>query len=211
VRELDALAGAQEKDGVVADHVAAADGVYAYLARGACARLPLATVNETRPSPGVACDLRQADRGSARGIDLHPVVRLHDLDVEVGPQHRDRLRRERAQDVDPDAHVRLPRHGDSFARARQGGMCSLVQSGRPAHDGDAGGRGDVRQPSRRSWRREVDDHLGARPGERLHALARVEGDRHFDPLLLGEPDDGAPHASARANDRDAIHLASAFS
>ena len=150
VRQLDPLAGAEEVDRVIADHVPAPDGVDPDLGRRARPRPPFATIHEAGAAASIARDLRDAERRAAGRVHLEPMVGLDDLDVELRPQHRDRLRDERAEDVDPDAHVRLPGHGHARGRAIERRLRLVAEAGRAAHDRDACGRGHVSELRRRA-------------------------------------------------------------
>src|SRR5438128_2389978 len=107
MRELDALAFAEEEDGVIADDVAASEGVHADLGWIARARTPFAPVHPASVARG-SHDLAEANRGAARRVDLGAVVRLYDLHVVSGTERRERLLDERREHVHPDAHVGLP-------------------------------------------------------------------------------------------------------
>ena len=84
MRELDFFLGADETDGVLTDHVAAARHGKADRAGHARAGLTLARVDGQLGELAAARrgdTLTQSERGARRGVDLVPMVRLRDLDV----------------------------------------------------------------------------------------------------------------------------------
>src|SRR4051812_14116932 len=92
--EQDALAAADEVDGVVSDHIAQAQRVHADLAGAAGAGLAAAPMDEVGAGAtgGGEDGIGDAEGGPGWRIDLLVVVRLDDLDVEIRPERLRQLR-----------------------------------------------------------------------------------------------------------------------
>lgn len=52
--------------------------------------------------------LAQHQRSAGRGIDLHPVMALDDLDIKIRIQRRRDLFRQRGEEIDPERHIPRP-------------------------------------------------------------------------------------------------------
>src|SRR5258706_525723 len=154
VRDLDALAGAGEKDGVVADRIAAARDREADRPRLALAGHAVAREHRVLLERGAAraCgDLAQLERGARRRVDLHLVVHLEDFRVVIGAE---RLRRHRHQlHHHVHAHAHVGRHDDGDVLR---------------------GRVDLGKP-RRSKARRSDDHRALRAPARAKVRERALG------------------------------------
>ena len=107
--DLDPLPLADEVDGVLADDVAAADGLHADLFFGPLAADPLAVVVGhlvVVAAERLGHHFAHAHRGAGGGVLLLVVVQLDDLHVEVVTQGLGHVLEDLEADVDADAHVR---------------------------------------------------------------------------------------------------------
>ena len=136
VGDLDPLTHADEVDGVLADDVAAPDGLHADLFLRPLAADPLAV--EVGYLVVVATErlgyhFAHPYRSAGGGILLHLVVRLDDLHVEVVAEDGGHVLQHLETDVDPDRHVRCQYDGDILRQ---------LGSQRPLFRGEAGGADD---------------------------------------------------------------------
>ena len=118
VGDLDPLSHADEVDGVLADDVAAADGLHADLFLGPLAADPFAVEvgHFVVVAPeGLGHHLTHADRGAGGGVLLQFVVRFDDLHVEIVAEDLCHIREDLEADVDADRHV-----GGQHDRDRRG-------------------------------------------------------------------------------------------
>src|SRR5271154_434401 len=91
VAENHPLALAGEDDAVIADDRAAAQRRKADVALaarpGQAVAAPRGMLLERHASPA-GCRLAKQERGARGRVDLHPMMHLDDLDVEIGPERR---------------------------------------------------------------------------------------------------------------------------
>jgi hypothetical protein len=216
VRELEALALAEQHHRVIADDVAAADGMHADFAARPRADLSRASVDDRAVGVEASAGrFDEASRGAARRIDFLAVVRFDDLDVEGEAESTGRLLDELGQELHAEAHVRGPEHRCSAREIVEGAHRTVVEVRRAAHERDRPRSARPRDRRHRFGMREVDHHLGGfdrRDGiaDDAHALdfsadLVASADRADDQeiVLVREAHDGAPHTAARACDGDA--------
>ena len=165
----------------------------------------------------------------ARGrVDLHPMMHLDDLDIEIGSERRRRAPGQRREQVDAEAHVARP-HDRGVARRRVDLVEIVVaEAGRADHVGDARLRGEPGELDARGGRGKIDDRVGfeqerQRVGDDRKAARRaagqhgrvaaepgrvraLEGAGQLEAFQLVDcPDDHASHAAGGAAD-DQPHL-----
>ena len=111
-------------------------------------------------------DLAHLQRGAARRIDLHAVVRLDDLDVESFGERAAGDVEQLQHDVDADAHVGREDDRDVLGVRRDRALLRRIESGRADHRCDAGfgARRHMRESTGRSG--EIDQHVSAGQGRR---------------------------------------------
>lgn len=127
VGEFKAFAGGGVDDGVVADDVAAAEGVEADFAFGAFADVAVAAVGDVLLVGEVADfgeDFDEAAGGAAGGVDLLVVVHFHDFEIEGFAEDFGGLACEPEEGVDADAVVASLDDGDGF-----GGLGNEIEFG----------------------------------------------------------------------------------
>ena len=183
VGDLDAVAVAEEEDGVVADDVAAAQGLDADLVGAAGADVAVARVAGGRRQVAAGRlgeRLSQVQRGPRGGVLLVPVVGLDDLHVVVGAEGAGGVRHQPQHDVDADRVVRRVHHRDVQGRDVERGARVRAEPGRSDHQPDALGRRRRGDRFGHARRREVDPDVGrALRGQRAHDL-------HARPLVAGQ-------------------------
>ena len=199
---------------MLADDVAAADGVKADLFRRALAGFAMATV--ARDVADLALerlrhDFAQLERRAGRRVDLVAVVRFDDLDVVALAEDLRRGFGELVGGVH--AHREIRRHHDRHALRRRGDGLSLRwrKAGGADHH-----RARVLEIGERAFgTREIDQHVARRGSARiggdldvaLRAGGDVEGGTQLQ-LAIGEHgiDEGAPHPAAGAGERHFRHM-----
>ena len=206
VRQLHAFALRGVDDGVIADHIAAANRMDADLVVRAFADDSLASVPRVRvvrKASRFGQNLRELFRGAARGILLQPVMHLDDFEIERWAEDFRRLFREPEKRVHADAVVRRKDHGDL-----RGGMIDRRElrirvAGGP-HDADfsvlhAAGEHEF-QDVRAG---EVDHRIAARHGSG-EVAAHVHFAREFERrIAFRASDQSLAHAAFGAIDENA--------
>mmetsp|Transcript_6334 Transcript_6334/g.25725 ORF Transcript_6334/g.25725 Transcript_6334/m.25725 type:complete len:413 (-) Transcript_6334:1763-3001(-) len=176
VADLDALAGAGEQHGVVANDVAAAHGGEADGGRVARAGDALAAVDGAGlqvTAQRIGDDLAHLQRGAAGRVDFVAVMGLDDLDVEAFVHRPCREVEQLEHDVDADAHIGREDDGGALGQPGDLGLLLGLEAGRADHRLDAQLGADGQMGQRRVGAGEVDQHIGA--GEaRAYVVAPVE-------------------------------------
>ena len=181
------------------------------------AGLALPAVDKVVGFQGRSDHLAQLERGAGGRVDLVPVVRLDDLDVEVLAEDPRRRLGQLVHGIDADGEVGRHDQRDALRRVGDALFLCIRKAGGADHHG--AGVLEVRDGSLRA--REVDENVGQRdhPGVGGHfrladfgAHDRTAGylqRRGELELAVGEHrlDQGAAHAAARAGDGD-LHCAS---
>ena len=159
--QLEALAHAEQVDGVVAHHVTTAQPVHGHLVVGARAHVAAAPVDLAQVGARRARRFSQAFGGTGGRIDLLSVMNLRDFDVVAEPQPFYGLLDQLGQNLDPQAHVGRPhhRHGERGLVERLLGR--VVDVGGAADHRDFLARRHCQQRRHRRSRREIDHHVGA--------------------------------------------------
>src|SRR4051812_18014448 len=211
--DLDALAGAGEEHGVLADDVAAPDGMEADFLPGALAGLALAAMARDLRQLALqrlGNDFAKFQRGARGRIDLVAVVRLDDLDVVAVAKDARRSLRQLVPGVDADGEVRRHDNRDAPRRLRDGFTLRVGKAGGADHHGTS-----VLEIRKRALGTcEVDEHVAACSRSRIGTdgdgagfAANSGAARHVVcagelELAIGEHgiDERAAHAPARAGE-----------
>ena len=231
VRELEALARAEQMHGVIAYHVPTAHRVHANLfgdARGLFSLSPV--LKSGFGAKGVSCrngHFGQAYGRSARGVGLVLVVGFDDFHVELEPQKLDRATYDGPQNVHAHAHVRLPQDGNRGGCGLESVLPAGIQPRGATHEGHVRRRarqnqirqgggvgeidGDLRPRGRKDAKIARDEHSAFPGPSELSCVDAfcVGGERahHTKAGPFGEPYDGASHSARRADHRERYELA----
>ena len=217
---------------MVADDVAAADGVEADFLFGAFAGDAGAAVDGDVlevPAEALGGGLAEVEGGAGGGILLAAVVALDDFAVVAqSGEGAGGLRDEGVEQVDAEAHVGGEHDGDLARGLRDGGLFGRAEAGGaddPRHaggghlrrGGGGGGRrteidGDVRPRGQRGGEVGAEDHAeGGHAGGNARVLAHerragaIDGGDEFEAghgALGDQARHGQAHAPARAHDED---------
>lgn len=169
VGEFEAFSGGGEQDGVIADDVAAAQGVQANFIFGSGADDSLASVPQgfvRREIAGLGEDVRKGCGGAAGGVLFVVVVHFDDFEVEVVSQDFRRFACEPEKGVDAGGIVGSPNYGNFVGEGLDGGAVFIGVSSGADDDGfRLGGRllGDFLGGVGGA---EVDDDVGGFNGRR---------------------------------------------
>ena len=162
VAENHPLALAGEDDAVIADDRAAAQRGEADVALAARAGQAVAAARRMvfeRNASRRGRRFAKQERCARGRVDLHPMMHLDDLDVEIGPQRQRRAPGQRRKQVDAEAHVARP-HNRGVARRRVD-LVEIVgaEAGCADHVDDARLRGEPGELDARGGRGEIDDRV----------------------------------------------------
>ena len=201
VGQFQAFAVGGEEDGVVADDVAAADGMEADFLFGAFADEAGAAVHgDVGQGPAVAGGggFAEVQRGAGGGVFLAAVVALGDFAVvAAAAEGAGGLLDQRIQQVDADAHVGGQHDGDLFRRAGDGGFFGVAEPGGADDPREAGGGQDGGGGGAGGRETEIHGGIGAggegggEVGADRHAQGREA--RGGTDVLSGERGIGAVH------------------
>jgi hypothetical protein len=117
VNQFKAIPGGCQHDGVITDHIAAADGMDADLAASTLAGhpdAPVAGILFVIKAISLIKDLDKATGCAAGGILFEAVMHFDNLGIIIGPKDFSSLLGEPEEGVDPDAIVGGEDHGNSL-------------------------------------------------------------------------------------------------
>ncbi len=205
MRQFDALPDGGEMDRVIANDIAAAQGVHADDLFGACADVAMPAV-DGQVLVGSACGLGEnfpeTPRGSAGRVEFVPVVHLDDFLVVVFAQHFRRDLRQVEKKVHADGEIR--REDDGYAMRGRLDRLALLSgvAGRSDHHGLAVVRHDFHQIGGEGMMRELDHRIATVDGVE-HVVALVDARGEFQPgILPREPNQRFTHPAFRADNHD---------
>ena len=136
MNQFDALTQSRENHRMVADHIAAAEGMDANLRRLPFPGQALAAVPQgfRREFPFLQDDLKQTRGRAARGVLLETVVHLDDLGVVVGSQDRGSAPGKGEEQIDPDGEITRPHARNTGGDRQQPLALGGFMSGGADHD-----------------------------------------------------------------------------
>lgn len=182
VGKFEAFSGGGEQDGVIADNIAAAQGVKADFIFGSGADDSLAAVFQgvvRREIAGLGEDVCESCGGAAGGVLFVVVVHFDDFEVEVVSQDFRRFASEPEKGVDAGGVVGGPNYGNFVGEGLDGGAVFVGVSSGADDDGfglGGGFFGDFLGGLRSA---EVNDDVGGCNGRR-HFVADVYGAGDFE-------------------------------
>ena len=198
-----AFSGSGEQNGVIADDVAAAQGMQSDFVFGSGSDDSFAPVPQgvfQRKIAGLSKDLRKSCGGAAGGVLFVMVVRFDDFKVEAVSQNFHRFASEPEKGVDAGGVVGSPNYGNFFGKGLDGGAVFFGVSGGADDDGfELFGRlfgnllGDFRSA-------EVNDDVGGLNGRR-DIIVNVRGadDSEFG-IVSGAANQRPSHSSFGSDD-----------
>ena len=163
VGDFDAFAEGGEADGVVADDVAAADGVHSDFTWRAFSDCALTSVDEVGvdvAAGGGADFFGQAEGGAAGGVFFEAVMGFDDFDVIVLAEGFCDFADEVEEDVDADAHVGSEEYGDGGCGGGDFGFLFVGEAGSADEAGGLAPAAFFEPGKGAGWGGEVYEYVG---------------------------------------------------
>ncbi len=196
--ELEAFSICCEHDGVIPDHVAAAEGVHTDFPRLARADIAMAAVGDVVFIIGAGLlveDFQERASGAGWGIDLVLVMHFRDFDIEaILSQDASCLAGEPEKSVYAHGVVRCIDDGDGFGGLVDGSTLCVSVSGSADDESGAIFQSGFQQRQSESVQGEIDHAIHLGDGT-CKILARIMGGGDLDLSFSGGGDDGLAHAA----------------
>ena len=165
VREFEAFAGSGKENGVIAHHIASAEGVQADLFGGALAGdalSPVASDIAELPTPDLGEDFGQGGGGPAGGVLLQPMMHFDDLEIVARAENLGSPAGQPEQDIHPGRKVRGPHDRNLRLAICNLGSFLLGVAGGADHQGLAQSRAMAGHLRRDLVKTEIEGNLAGR-------------------------------------------------